>query len=465
MRAGPPAPRRPKRGRCVIMPPMSSKFPPVEEQLALLMRGCLFADEVEGFGGGAGSTIGVQPAATASAGTSERGLRAQMQTELKDRLTTSAKEGRPLRVYLGADPTAKSLHIGHFVAVQKLRQFQELGHQVIFLVGDYTALIGDPSGQASERKRFTHEEAMELAADYQNQVFRVLDRKRTEIRQNGEWLAKLSFADLVELAALFPVKWLVSRRDFADRLERGESLRLHEMLYSIMQGYDAHALKCDVQVGGYDQHFNLLAGRWIQEHFGEKPHIMLTTPLLPGTDGRKMSKSYGNEIAIRDTPEDIFGKAMRVADEFLPAYLDLATALPVARIDELKRSLATNSVHPMEVKKELARHLVELYHGPDAAAAAADHFRTVVQEKSAPEEIAEVALPPELARVAGGDGILWPDLIAGLKLASSKSEVRRLMQQGGFYVEQEAVTDLGARYRGGAVLVRLGKRKYYRIAG
>jgi tyrosyl-tRNA synthetase len=442
---------------------MSSSFPPVEEQLAILLRGCLFGDEVEGFGaGGAGSPVNaVAPGSTMS----ERGLRAQMTSELRERLTASARSGRPLRIYLGADPTARSLHIGHFVAVQKLRQFQELGHQVIFLVGDYTALIGDPSGQASERKKFTHDQVVELAADYQDQVFRVLDRKRTEIRRNGEWLSKLSFADLVELAGLFPVKWLVSRRDFADRLERGESLRLHEMLYSIMQGYDAHALQCDVQVGGYDQHFNLLAGRWIQEHFGEKPHIMLTTPLLPGTDGRKMSKSYGNEIAIRDTPEDMYGKAMRVADEFLPAYLELATALPVVRVEELKTSLTSRAVNPMEVKKELARHLVELYHGRDAASSAADHFRMVVQEKSAPEEITEVALPPELARAARGDGILWPDLIAGLKLAASKSEVRRLMQQGGFYVEQEPVTDVGARYRGGTTLVRLGKRKYYRIAG
>jgi len=400
---------------------MSSSFPPVEEQLAILLRGTLFADEVEGFGaGGAGSPVSTPGPGSAS----ERGLRAQMTSELRDRLTASAKSGRPLRVYLGADPTARSLHIGHFVAVQKLRQFQELGHQVIFLVGDYTALIGDPSGQASERKKFTHDQVMELAADYQDQVFRVLDRKRTEIRHNGEWLAKLTFAELVELAGLFPVKWLVSRRDFADRLERGESLRLHEMLYSIMQGYDAHALECDVQVGGYDQHFNLLAGRWIQEHFDAKPHIMLTTPLLPGTDGRKMSKSYGNEIAIRDTPEDMFGKAMRVADEFLPAYLELATALPVARVEELKKSLASRNVNPMEVKKELARHLVELYHGADAASAAADHFRTVVQEKSAPEEITEVALPPELAGAARGDGILWPDLIAGLKLWSRPRAAR-----------------------------------------
>jgi tyrosyl-tRNA synthetase len=387
-----------------------------------------------------------------------------MTAELRERLTESARTGRPLRVYLGADPTAKSLHIGHFVSVQKLRQFQELGHQVVFLVGDYTALIGDPSGQESERKRLTHEQVTEMARDYQSQVFRLLDPERTEVRTNGEWLAKMSFADMIELAALFPLKWIVSRRDFAERLERGESLRLHETLYSIMQGYDAHALQCDVQVGGYDQHFNLLAGRWIQEHFGEKPHIMLTTPLLPGTDGRKMSKSYGNEIAIRDRAEDIYGKTMRVADEYLASYIQLATAFAPERKRELVARLEHPGENPMTVKKELAFHLVELYYGHDAAEGAAAHFRTVVQEKAAPEEVAEVRLPADLARAAAGEGIRWPDLIVALKLAASKSEVRRLMQQRGFYVEQEPVTDVEARYRGGGTLIRLGKRKYYRLA-
>jgi tyrosyl-tRNA synthetase len=427
----------------------------VGEQLEILLRGCLVADEVEGAGASSLTTEG-EPG--------PRSLRAQKAAELRERLAESARTGRPLRVYLGADPTARSLHIGHFVAVQKLRQFQELGHQVVFLVGDYTATVGDPSGQSSERRRLAHAEVMAMAEDYQSQVFRLLDPARTEARYNGEWLAKLTFAELIELASIFPLRWIVSRRDFAERLERGESLRLHETLYSIMQGYDAYALHCDVQVGGYDQHFNLLAGRWIQEHFGERPHIMLTLPLLPGTDGRKMSKSYGNTIAIRDTPEDMYGKTMRVADEFLPAYLDLATALPLARVDVLKRSLGGRGVNPMEVKKELAAHLVELYHGRDEAERAAAHFRTVVQERAAPDEIQEVRLPAELAAAAASAGITWPDLLAALKLASSKSEVRRLMQQGGFYVEQEPVMDVGARYRGGGVLIRLGKRKYVRIS-
>lgn len=439
-------------------------FRPIDEQIAILLSGCLFADEVEG-GDAGGATLGPDAAlGPGGAPGEERTLRAQMTAELRERLAESMTSGRPLRVYLGADPTARSLHIGHFVSVQKLRQFQELGHQVIFLVGDYTATIGDPSGQASERRRFTHELVMEMAEDYQNQVFQVLDRGKTEVRYNGEWLSKLTFAEVVELAAMFPLKWIVSRRDFAERLARGESLRLHETLYSIMQGYDAHALRCDVQVGGYDQHFNLLAGRWIQERSGEKPHIMLTTPLLPGTDGRKMSKSYGNEIAIRDSAEDIYGKTMRVADEYLASYIQLATAYGEAQKAELLARLGRPGENPMAVKKELAFHLAELYAGRTAAERAAAHFRTVVQEKAAPEEVAVVELPPELKRAAAEAGVTWPDLLVALKLAATKSEVKRLMQQGGFYVEQAPVTDMTARYRGGAVLVRLGKRKYFRLS-
>ncbi len=228
----------------------------VEKQIEILLRGTLFADEIEG-----GEAEAKLRKADAEEG---RSLREQMSAELAERLKT----GRPLRVYLGVDPTATNLHLGHFVPVQKLRQFQELGHQVVFLIGDYTATIGDPSGQSSERKRFRHEEVLELGKTYADQCFRLLDPKRTEIRHNGEWLSKLTFAEIVELAAQFPLKWIISRRDFRERLERGESLRLHETLYSLMQGYDAYALHCDVQVGGYDQHFNMLAGRWLQEHFG-----------------------------------------------------------------------------------------------------------------------------------------------------------------------------------------------------
>jgi tyrosyl-tRNA synthetase len=420
---------------------------PVSEQIEILLRGTQFADEVEGTSDSADS---------AAMGRAEgRTLREQMIAELTDRL----KEGRPLRVYLGVDPTSTNLHLGHFVPIQKLRQFQELGHQVVFLTGDYTATIGDPSGQSSERQRLRHEQVLEMGRTYAQQAFRLLDPARTELRNNGEWLSKLTFAEIVDLASIFPLKWIVSRRDFRDRLDRGESLRLHETLYSLMQGFDAYALHCDVQVGGYDQHFNLLAGRWVQEHFGEKPHVMLTLPLLMGTDGRKMSKSYGNTIHVNDAPEDVYGKTMRIADEFLGDYFDLATSFSPAEIDAAKKKLATKGVNPMDVKKDLAMHLVALYHGKEAAERAAAHFRQVVQEKSAPEEIETVTVTAGI-----GPGTPWADLLVTLKLAASKSEVRRLIQQGGFYVEQESVTDIAAAWDGRAeTLVRLGKRRYFRL--
>ena len=427
----------------------------VDQQLEILLRGTFFADEAEGAeGDDSFSTVN----AASGEATGPRGLRAQMTAELRERL----KEGRPLRVYLGADPTRPSLHIGHFVPVQKLRIWQELGHQVIFLIGDYTGLIGDPTGQSSERKRFTHEQLMEMSRDYTAQVFRLLDPARTEIRFNGEWLSKLSFAQIIELAAIFPLKWIVSRRDFAERLSRGESLRLHETLYALMQGYDAFALECDVQVGGYDQHFNLLAGRWIQEQRGQKPHICWTYPLLMGTDGRKMSKSYGNSIDILDTPEDMYGKCMRISDDLLASYIDLTTNFSPTESDAMKARLREKGVNPMEIKKAVASNLVTQYHGAEAAEAAAANFQRVVQDKALPEEIEEVAVPAELRAAP----VAWADLLVALKLAASKGEVRRLIAQGGFYVEQETVTDPAAAWTPSpSTLIRMGKRRYFRLRG
>jgi tyrosyl-tRNA synthetase len=411
----------------------------VDEQLKILMRGTRFADEAGDWGADAGE-VG--------------SLRAQMEAELRQKL----KLGRPLRVYLGVDPTGTDLHVGHFVPMQKLRQFQELGHQVIFLIGDYTAIIGDPSGQTSERRRLTHEQVLEMARTYTGQAFRLLDPAKTEIRYNGEWLAKLTFADLIELASIFPLKQIISRRDFVQRLERGESLRFHETLYSLMQGYDAYMLKCDVQVGAYDQHFNLLAGRSIQEHFGDPPHVMITSPLLPGTDGRKMSKSFGNTININDTPFDMYGKTMRIADEYIPQYLELTSSLPGPEIDRLVQQLKAG-LNPMEIKQRLAFNLVEQYYNEATAREAEEQFRQVVQHKEAPAAVPEVTVPPELMKAT------WVDLCAGLGLSESKSAVRRLIQQGGFYVEQEPVRDINARAAIplAGVLVRLGKRHYYRL--
>lgn len=410
----------------------------VDQQIEILMRGTRFADEADDWGdlGQAGA------------------LRKQMTEELRGKL----KLGRPLRVYLGVDPTSTHLHVGHFVPLQKLRKFQELGHQVIFLIGDYTATIGDPSGQASERKRFTHQEVLELARTYQEQAYRVLDPARTEVRFNGEWLAKLSFADIIDLASIFPMKQIIARRDFQQRMERGESLRFHEALYALMQGYDAEALNCDVQVGAYDQHFNMLAGRAIQEHFGHPPHAMITNPIIIGTDGRKMSKSYGNTININEEPFDMYGKAMRVADEHVAEYLELTSSFTGPQIDGLVAELKDGG-NPMAVKKKLAWNLVEQYHGAAAAKEAQEKFRQVVQQKEAPDEVPEQKVPADLLPAT------WVDVISGLGLVKSKGEFRRLIKQGGFYVEQVAMTDAEApaEIPAQGTLVRLGKRRYYRL--
>ncbi len=433
-----------------------------EQQLQVLLRGTHFPDEggqdITGLETLNASSAAGSDGSTEDSAPTGSGLRAQMTHELRERL----KEGRPLRVYIGVDPTATSLHIGHLVPVQKLRDFQNLGHQVVFLIGDYTGTIGDPTGQSGERKRFTHAELKELAADYQRQAFRLLDPDKTEVRYNSEWLSKLQFLDLVEIASIFPLKWVVSRHDFQARLQKGESLRLHETLYCLMQGYDAYALDCDVQVGGYDQYLNMLAGRWIQEHFGKKPHIPWTFPLLMGTDGRKMSKSYGNAINVLDTPEDMYGKSMRISDDLLASYIDLTTSFTPDEADAMKAELAKPGVNPMDVKKRVAFNITEQYHGREGAEEGAGKFAQIVQGKSVPDDIEEIAVP---AGAAGG-GMSWPDLLSELGLVKSKGEIRRLMAQGGFYVEGDPVKDATATYEPKeATVIRLGKRRWFKLTG
>ncbi len=410
------------------------KVPAVDEQVDLLLRGTVFADEVGD----------LEP----------QGLRAKMAGELRERL----REGRPLRVYQGFDPTATSLHLGHMVPALKLRAFQQLGHHVVFLIGDYTAMIGDPTGQAAERRRLTHEETTANAKLYTDQAFRLLDPERTEVRRNGEWLSGLRFADLIELAALFPLKQIIARRDFHARMEAGEGLRFHECLYALMQGYDAFALECDVQVGGYDQHFNMLAGRLIQESRGQRPHVMLTVPLLMGTDGRKMSKSYGNAIMLTDAPADVFGKCMRVSDELIPGYLDLATTLEPAEVDELKAGLAEGRAHPKDVKKRIAFNVTSQYHGEAAARQAEDVFRRVSEERGAPAEVETAELE------VGAEGLWIPKALADLGLVKSTSEGRRLLVQGAVSLDGERVTDPEARLARSEVTIKVGKRRFLRVS-
>ena len=411
-----------------------------DEQVDLLFRGTLFADEVDG----------APPEGAAS-------LRQQMRLELLAKL----KKGRPLRVYLGVDPTATSLHIGHLVPALKLRQFQMLGHQAVFLIGDYTGLIGDPSGQTKERPQLTAEALAEMSRGYTEQVFRLLDSERTEVRRNSEWLSKLGFADIIRLASIFPLKQIIARREFQERLEAGKSLRFHETLYPLMQGYDAHALEADVQVGGYDQHFNLLAGRAIQQHAGREPHVMVTLPLLAGTDGRKMSKSYGNSINVEDASRDMFGKMMRISDDQIPPYLDLACMLMDNQCNEaLRRAFVESTQNPIEIKEAIAHHVVTLYHGEAVGNGEREWFREHIRQRKLPDEIPEAEVSDALLESEGP----WAGLIVALGLMKSKGEVRRLMKGGGFRVEGEQVTDPGAVYGGkDGVLVQYGKRKFIRL--
>jgi tyrosyl-tRNA synthetase len=434
--------------------------PGLDEQVDLLMRGTAFADEV-------GLTEEEAPPPPApeppiggdvTAATRRGGrLRAQMRAELRAALERAEKEGRPLRVYQGFDPTSASLHVGHMVSAHKLREFQRLGHRAIFLIGDYTAMIGDPSGQSQERRQLTHEEALENARLYTDQAFRLLEPEGTEVRRNSEWLSKLDFAQLIRLASLFPLKQIIARRDFQQRLERGDSLRFHECLYALMQGYDAFALSCDVQVGAYDQHFNMLAGRIIQQRYGQSPHVMLTMPLLMGTDGRKMSKSYGNAILLTDTPADIYGKTMRINDELIPQYLDLATTLAPAEIDRLKAALAEGA-NPKDVKKAIAWNLAAQYHGEAGAREGEEAFRQLSELRQAPADVESADLE------VGADGEWLPRALATLGLVKSSSEGRRLVEAGAVSLDDARVTDPEARLGPGReVLVRVGKRRYLRV--
>ncbi len=401
---------------------MSRKMAPVEEQLFVLMSGVDYGDEQ---------------------------LRRVFEQELRERL----EEDRPLRVYLGVDPTGSSLTLGHTVPLRKLRQFQEFGHHTIFLIGDYTALIGDPSDKNKLRPMLTPEEVRRNEATYFDQVARFLDPTRTEIRHNSEWLAELRLYDLIQLTSKFTVAEMLRRDTFRKRFEEGDAIYLHEFLYALMQGYDAYALACDVQIGGTEQLFNLMAGRKIQEAAGQRPHVPITLPILVGTDGKtKMSKSAGNYIALDDPPEEQYGKVMSLPDEVLPDYFILATNLDRALVMEIVEGLRNGTRNPMEEKKRLARTIVSECWGPEAAERAERHFERTIQRKEAPEEM-------PVAHVTGEELLL--DVIVREGLASSKREARRLFQQGAVNLNGETV-DAEARAIPESV-VQVGKRRWLRL--
>lgn len=400
----------------------------LEEQVALLMRGVEFGDTR---------------------------IRQQMQQELAERLAESARTGVPLRVYLGVDPTSSDLHLGHTVPLRKLRQFQDLGHQVIFLIGSFTALIGDPSDKDRARPQQTRAQVEAHARTYVAQVYKVLDAERTIVEYNDRWLAPLTFAQLIDLASHFTVQQFLSRDNFSQRFVNKDPIWLHELFYALMQAYDAVALKTDVQIGGTEQLFNLMAGRKLMEVHGLRPQICLTLPILVGTDGHlRMSKSIGNYIGISEPPEIQYGKVMSIPDAVMRNYFDLVTRWTPTQIAQLLAEIESGRLHPRDAKMKLAYEIVEVFHGTEAAQGAEEHFRTVFQERE---------LPPEMPsyKLAAPTNVV--DLLLAAGLVKTKSEGRRLIQQHGVRLNGRIIETIEVIIEPGEQILQVGRKHYVRL--
>jgi len=381
--------------------------------------------------------------------------------DLRERLEESRKTGRPLRVKAGFDPTAPDLHLGHTVLMRKLRHFQQLGHTVIFLVGDFTSLIGDPTGRNVTRKPLTREQIDVNAETYKAQVFKILDESATEVRYNSEWLGKLGYEGTIRVTSHFTVSQMLERDDFHKRFQAEQPISLHEFLYPVMQGYDSVCLKADVELGGTDQKFNLLCGRELQRHYGQKPQIVLMTPILEGLDGvQKMSKSLGNAIGINEPPAEMYGKLMSISDELMWKYFLFLTDLKQSEVDALEAEVKAGKLHPMEAKKRLARTIISGFHGEAAAASADENWAKMFQQKAVSEDLEEVAVAfAEVAGPAGAQQIRLPKLLVKLGLAASNAEANRKIAEKAVKLDGEAAESalisvaLPAR-----IAVRLGKR-------
>ena len=381
--------------------------------------------------------------------------------DLRERLEESRKTGRPLRVKAGFDPTAPDLHLGHTVLMRKLRHFQQLGHTVIFLVGDFTSLIGDPSGRNVTRKPLTRAEIDKNAETYKQQVFRILDEKTTEVRYNSEWLGKLGYEETIRLTAHFTVSQMLERDEFHKRFQEEQPISLHELLYPVMQGYDSVCLECDVELGGTDQKFNLLCGRELQRHYGQKPQIVLMTPILEGLDGtQKMSKSLGNAIGINEPASEMYGKLMSISDELMWKYFVLLTDLRGSEIEVMRADVAAGKLHPMETKKKLARTITAGFHGEAAAESADENWARMFQQKGESEDLEEVTVA--YADVAGADArqIRLPKLLVAMGLAASGAEANRKIAEKAVKVDGEVAGGavISAEALPARIMVRLGKR-------
>lgn len=377
--------------------------------------------------------------------------------ELEAKLETSLKKKRPLRIKYGADPSAPDLHLGHTVPLRKLRQLQDLGHLVVFIIGDFTARIGDPSGRSETRKMLTPEEVKRNARTYQEQVFQILDRKKTELLYNSEWLDKLSPADFLKLTGQYTVARILERDDFSKRYKAGEPIAIVEFLYPLMQGYDSVMIRSDVELGGTDQTFNLLVGREFQKLNGQEPQVVMTLPLIEGTDGvQKMSKSLNNHIALKDNPREMFGKVMSISDGMMERFYRYVSALSKSEVEALLKGIKKGELHPREMKAQLAERIVSLFHSEDAGRKARAEFDEIFKNKGLPDEIPTVRL--------GKSEIDIVTLLADTKLVPSRSEARRMIEQGGVKVGQEKISDPKAVIKiDHALIIQCGKRKFLRV--
>jgi len=402
------------------------KFPPISEQINLIKRGVSEIIPVE---------------------------------ELVKKLERSAADGKPLNIKLGCDPSRPDLHIGHSVVLRKLAQFQSLGHQAILIIGDFTGMIGDPSGRNATRPALSLKETREHGETYFQQASKILDANKTKIVYNSEWLSKMSFEDVIKLAAKYTVARMLERDDFTKRYKAGEPISIHELLYPLAQAMDSVAIKSDVELGGTDQKFNLLVGRDIQREHGQEPQVILTMPLLVGTDGvEKMSKSYDNYIGISESPKEIYGKTLSIPDNLIYIYYELASDISSSELKEIKKHLDDPKVNPRDIKRKLARTFVRMYHSEDAAVQAEEEFDRIFIKKEVPDEVEEFKIDDNNSEF----NIL--DLILKVNFATSRGEARRLLIQGGVSINGEKISDINQKVKlTEGIVLKVGKRKFIKF--
>ena len=381
--------------------------------------------------------------------------------ELLNKLKKAYDNESSLTCKLGFDPSAPDLHLGHAVVLHKIRDFQDLGHEAVIILGDFTGRIGDPTGRSQTRKQLSEEEVMNNAQTYKEQVYKILQPDKTRLVFNSEWLSKFNFVDVINLSSKYTVARMMEREDFNRRYQEGHSICIHEFFYPLMQGYDSIAIEADIELGATEQKFNILMGRHLQKEYGQEPQVALTMPILTGTDGvQKMSKSLGNYIGITEPPEDIYGKIMSIPDEIMPEYYHLASGLPTTEIENVKSELESGNLHPRDAKMKLARQIVTIYYGNNEATEAEKHFQRVVQQKELPEEIPQV----KLKQNEWGSSANIIKVLKVTELASSNSEARRLVKQGGIKVNGKKINSIEEEIElNNDTLIQAGKRRFAQL--